>query len=68
MPELRIVWRNPNPQLRVARRRVRKCELSPEFYNVQELVSPGDPGLWLNAWSLEVCSSYAGTEPAEGST
>jgi hypothetical protein len=47
MPELKIVWRNPNPQLRVGRRRVQKCELSPEFYDVQELVPSGDLDPWL---------------------
>ncbi len=46
MPELKIVWRNPNPQPQVRQRRIRKCELSPEFYDVQEAVSSRDPGLW----------------------
>jgi hypothetical protein len=46
MPELKIVWRNPNPQLQVGQRKIKKCELSPEFYDVQESVSSRDPGLW----------------------
>jgi len=46
MPELKIVWRNPNPQLQVGQRRIQKCELSPEFYDVQESVSSRDAGLW----------------------
>ncbi|HYA25796.1 MAG TPA: hypothetical protein VEF05_16650 [Terriglobales bacterium] len=46
MPELKIVWRNPNPQLQVGQRRIQKCELSPEFYDVQESVLSRDAGLW----------------------
>jgi len=51
MPELKIVWRNPNSQLRVPERRIQKCELSPEFYGVQELVSSGGPALWFTLLS-----------------
>lgn len=47
MLELKIVWRNPDSQLRVAPRRIQRCELSPEFYDVQELVPSGNLGLWL---------------------
>jgi len=46
MPKLKIVWRNPNPQLQVGQRKIQKCELSPEFYDVQESVSSRDAGLW----------------------
>ena len=46
MPELKIVWRNPNPQLQVGQRKIQKCELSPEFYDVQESVSSRGAGLW----------------------
>lgn len=62
MPELKIVWRNPDPQLRVGRRRVKRCELSPEFYEVRELVPPGDPNIWL---TFRICPPYVGTELPE---
>jgi hypothetical protein len=55
MPELKIVWRNPNPQLQVGQRRIHKRELSPEFYDVQESVSSRDVGLW----STPVLSRFA---------
>jgi len=60
MPELAIVWRNPQNPGRAKRRRIHKFDLGSEVYAIQELVPPGIPEVWITifAFTVHVCRPW----------
>ena len=54
MAQLRVVWRNSNLMGRVRPRRLQRYEFGSIVYSVQELVSPGEPEIWISVSTFEV--------------
>jgi hypothetical protein len=54
MAQLRVVWRNSNLMRQVRPRRLQKYDFGSTVYSVQELVSPGQPEIWISISTFEV--------------
>jgi hypothetical protein len=54
MAQLRIVWRNSNLMRQVRPRRLQRYAFGSIVYSVQELVSPGQPEIWISISTFEV--------------
>ena len=54
MAQLKVIWRNSNLMRQVRPRRLQRYDFGSIVYSVQELVSAGQPEIWIPVSTFEV--------------
>jgi hypothetical protein len=54
MAQLKVVWRNSNLMRQVRPRRLQRYDFGSTVYSVQELLSAGQPEIWISISTFEV--------------
>ena len=65
MAQLGVVWRNSNLMRQVRPRRLQRYDFGSIAYSVQELVSPGQPEIWIAISTFELLLRQADTRVAD---